>query len=374
LPHRRNDLDQPQKSNAMPSITGAAQVLVDEVTAFLEPRKGRARGRKRLILVERGDEFEIHRTNRRGTSLLTRGRLDELSSVRLPRQLSSQPIEVRLDGSRVLSKILRLPAASSGYLEPIVRHQLDRATPWSADRVVFDYAIADDEPKIEGQIAVRLVATARDVLDSVMSRLKAAGVETDLVGTTEDPIDRPSAVNLLQSEGSGPRALLRRKVVAVLVAILLIGTSLSLLTGWQLYAISATASELQAETDTVRGQIESARAGMSLSDRRQKLLAQKQDETPVVVLIDKLSQTIPASTYLTELRVENGEVHLVGLTSDAPALLELLDSSDTLSDVRFAAPTMRDEGATKDRFEIAGRFKPTVAAAAESAAPPAAEN
>jgi general secretion pathway protein L len=191
-----------------------------------------------------------------------------------------------------------------------------------------------------------------------MKRLAAAGIDVDLVGTTEDPLDRPSAVNLLQAERSGPRALLRRKVQNALVAVLLVGVSLSILTGWRLYAVNATASDLQTEMDAVRGEIDSARAGMSLSDSRQRLLAQKQDEMPVVVLIDRLSQAIPSNTYLTELNIENGEVHLVGLTNDAPALLEVLDSSDTLSDVRFAAPTTRDEGATQDRFEIAGRFKP----------------
>ena len=341
----------------MPSITAATRSLVDEVTAFLEPKRT-ARRRKGLILVERGDEFEFYRPGRRGVSLLAKGRLDELDTSRLPRQLMALPMELRLDGSRVLSKILKLPAASRGYLDPIVRHQLDRATPWAADRVVFDYTIADDEPTTDGQIAVRLVATARDVLDGVMSRLTAMGIGVDVVGTTEDPIDRPSSVNLLQGERTGPRALLRRKVKRALVAILLIGVSLSALAGWRLYAVNALAAELQAETERVRAEIESARAGMSLSDSRQRLLAQKQDEMPVVVLIDKLSQTIPANTYLTEFSVEDGEIHLVGLTSDAPALLEVLDSSDALSDVRFAAPTMRDEGATQDRFEIDGRFKP----------------
>jgi general secretion pathway protein L len=355
----------------MASIAGAARTVVDEVTAFLEPKGTGRRRRKRLLLVERGDEFECYRVDSRGAALLTKGRLDELDTSKLSRQLQSQPFEVRLDGSRVLSKILKLPAASSGYLDPIVRHQLDRVTPWAADRVVYDFVIADDEPAPEGQIAVRLVATARDVLDGVMKRLKAAGIEADIVGTTEDPLDRPSTVNLLQAERSGPRALLRRKVQTGLIAILLIGVSLSILTGWRLYAVNATASDIEAEMDSVRGEIDSARAGMSLSDSRQKLLAQKQDEMPVVVLIDKLSQTIPANTYLTELTVENGAVHLVGLTNDAPALLEVLDSSDTLSDVRFAAPTTRDEGASQDRFEIAGRFKPVAPDASEAPAPPA---
>lgn len=354
----------------MASIAGAARTVVDEVTAFLEPKGRATRRRRRLVLVERGDEFECYRVDGKGAVLVSRGRLEEIDISRQPRQLQSQPFELRLDGSRVLSKILKLPEASRTYLDSIVRHQLDRATPWAADRVVYDYTFADDEPATDGQIAVRLVATSRDILDSATKRITAAGFDADIVGTSEDPIDRPSAVNLLQAERSGPRALLRRKVQRALVAILLVGVSLSILTGWRLYAVSATASEIQAEMDNVRGGIDAARAGMSLSDSRQRLLAQKQDEVPVVVLIDKLSQTIPANTYLSELRVEDGEVNLVGLTSDAPALLELLDSSDTLTDVRFAAPTTRDEGATEDRFEIAGRFKPAPAEGADTSSTP----
>jgi len=67
----------------------------------------------------------------------------------------------------------------------------------------------------------------------------------------------------LQAERSGPRALLRRKVQTALIATLLIGVSLSILTGWRLYAVNATASDIQAEMDAVRGEIDSARAGMS---------------------------------------------------------------------------------------------------------------
>jgi len=68
---------------------------------------------------------------------------------------------------------------------------------------------------------------------------------------------------------------------------------------------------------------------------------------PVVVLIDKLSQTIPANTYLTELTWRTERCISLASRTMPPALLEVLDSSDTLTDVRFAAPTTRDEGASR---------------------------
>lgn len=337
-------------------MSEAAQSLVNEVTAVLEPRGAGKRRRRRLVFVERGEEFECQRVSGGKSAVVARGRIDELGKTRLPRQMLSQPLEVRIDGSRVISKVLRLPEASRGYLDAIVRHQLDRATPWSADRVVFDYAIAEDEPVADGQVAVRLVATSRDVLDRIMSSLKAAGLQVETVGTTEDPVERQTNINLLQSENSGRRATLRRKVATSLAALLVLGVILSALSGWHLYSLSARASEVQAETESVRSQIETARAGMSLSDARQRLLAEKQDSVPVVVLLDKLSTTVPTNTYLTEVKVEDGEVHLTGRTADAPALIGILEASDVLADVRFAAPTMRDKDATEDRFEIAARI------------------
>jgi len=119
--------------------------------------------------------------------LLTKGRLDELDTSRLPRQLQSQPFEVRLDGSRVLKQDLeaagRQQRVSRSDRSPSARPR----DAWAADRVVYDFAIAEDEPASDGQIAVRLVRHARDVLDGVMKRLTAAGIDVDLVGTDRGP-------------------------------------------------------------------------------------------------------------------------------------------------------------------------------------------
>jgi general secretion pathway protein L len=331
---------------------------VNELTAILEPKRRTGARHLPYTLVERGDEFECYRARRGGPSLVAKGSLDQLNKARLPRKLREQPIEYRLDGSRVFTKILHFPAASREYLDAIVKHQLDRATPWAADRVAFDYAIADDEGTPEGQIAVRLVATSRDVFDRSMSRLTAARIKVAVVGTSEDPVDHPSTVNLLQSDRTERRAALRRKVSMGLVAFLLISASLGALSGWRLFALQTQAAELQSETDAIRARIESALSGTEFAASRGRLVASKRDAVPMVVLIEHLSAVIPENTYLTELSVENGEVQIAGLTSDAPALIGILESADLLANVRFAAPTLRDEGAARDRFVIAAAILP----------------
>jgi general secretion pathway protein L len=344
------------------SLNRAVGSFVDELTAIIEPKMKQGRRRLEYTLVERGDGFECYRNRRDGPSLVAKGNLDRLGKARLPRKMREEPVEFRLDGSRVLTKIMHFPAASRAYLDAIVRHQLDRATPWAADRVVFDYAVAEDEPAPEGQIAVRLVATSRDVFDRSMARLAEAKVKAAVVGTTEDPIDRTSAVNLLHSDRSERRAALRRKVSTALLAYAVAVPLLVALSGWWLYSLRAEAAGLQEETDRLRGRIESARAGTELAMSREELIASRRDAIPMVVLVDKLSAVIPTNTYLIELSAEDGEVQIAGLTSDAPALIGILEEADILSNVRFVAPTTRDEAAAQDRFEIAAAIVPSTAA------------
>ena len=339
----------------MASIAAAVGSFVDEVAAILEPRRDPGRRRPEYVLVERGDEFDCYRNRRRGPKLVGKGRLDRLARSRLPRKARTEPVELRLDGSRVLSRILHFPAASRGYLDAIVGHQLDRATPWTADRVVFDYSLEKDEPAPEGQIAVRLVATSRDVFERSMGYLAAARIKAVVVGTSEDPIERPSTVNLLHSDRAERLTALRGKVKLGLLAYIAVAAVLSALAGWQLYTLRAEAAALSAQTDAVRTRIETARAGNELAAGRDRLLAKKRSATALVVLVDKLSAVIPKNTYLTELTVENGEARIVGLTSDAPALIGISEASDILSNVRFVAPTMREESAARDRFGISPR-------------------
>ena len=340
----------------MLSISASAASLIDELTALVEPMRGGARRRPPLVLVEQNGEYECFRIDRNGLTLLARGLIAALGDAKLPRDMLTQRLEVRLDGSRVLSKILQLPAASRLYMDAIVAHQLDRMTPWTADRVVFDYALAADAPAAKDQVAVRLVATSRDVFDGTMSRLTAAGLKPAVVGTSEDPLDQPSAVNLLHQSRTERRQALRRMVAGALIGILVLGAAASALSGWRLYRVNAEADAVQAGVAAARQQIEAARAATELTENQQRLLAQKRDSVPVVLLLDRLSELIPASTYLTELAIEDQEVRITGFSGDAPALIGILEAAETLTDVRFGAPTTREEDATLDRFEIVARL------------------
>lgn len=351
-------------------ISAAFATLVDEVTAMVEPLLARRQRRAPVTFVERGGEYEFYRNEKRSPVLVARGALADLGRTKLPKELTAQPVEVRLDGGRVLSKTLQLPAASRAYLDAIVSNQLERTTPWAADRVVFDYKLAEDGAARADQIAVRLVATSRDVFDATMARLSAAGIRPALVGTSEDPLEEASAVNLLHTDRSGRRDKLRRRVANGLLALVALGVAGSLLSGWNLYSASAQAAEMQAQMDEARRVIEEARSKAEHSEEYAKIMARKQATVPMVTLVEELSKVLPASTYLTELGVQNQEVRLAGYSSDAPALIGILDGADHLSDVHFAAATTRGDKDSRDRFEIVAHLQPPAAPPPEAKGAP----
>jgi Tfp pilus assembly protein PilN len=173
-----------------------------------------------------------------------------------------------------------------------------------------------------------------------------------IVGTSEDPIDRPSSVDLLQAGRMQRRAALRRTVAASLLALLVIGVAASAFAGWRLYQVNRELAAVDAELAAVRAEIEAARASSESAEGYQRLIAQRRDAIPMVVLLDQISQIVPTSTYLTEMTVDGQEIRIAGHTSEAPALIEILEASELLADVRFGAPTIRGEGGELDQFQI----------------------
>jgi general secretion pathway protein L len=332
--------------------------FVDDVAAAIEPMRRGRRKRAAITLVERGGGYEIYRNERRGPTLIGSGELGDFGRKKFSREVRSQPVEVRLDGSRVLSKVLQLPAASRDYLEAIVTHQLERTTPWAADRVVFDYALAEGEAAGKEHVAVRLVATSRDVFDATLSRLSAAGIKPALIGTSEDPLDQPSAVNLLHTSRSERRKGLRRRVRAGLVALLFVGAAISLFAGWRLFTVNAEAAMLAQEMNATRASIDAAIARTQSSESYAELLERKNAVLPMVTLLDQVSAIVPTSTYLTEFAVDGEELRLTGYSGEAPALIGILEAAELLADVHFAAATTREEGSTLDRFEVVARILP----------------
>ncbi len=326
--------------------------FIDELARIAEPLLVRRRATRRHVLVDRGGTYEAYLVDRKGATLLASGTLEAVSD-----RLKRQPVDFRLATGGVMSKVLTLPATSREYLDTILRNQLERLTPWAADRVAFGYAVAKGGGAAPaGQINVRLVATARENLGAAIARLAGAGIKPVSIGIASDPIERETEVELLGAGRNERGEVIRRRIsLAVMV---LVGLSLAAAgySSWRLYESRKQLATLEAAMADRRAVLERVVARTAAIEDGQELAALKRDAIPMAVLLDELSAVIPDDTYLTELVVENGEVRLQGLAPDATSLIALLEGTDMLEGVDFAAATTRDPNTARDEFRIVGRL------------------
>lgn len=314
------------------------------------PAGGRARA-ARFVLVESGEQYDCYRRERGAATRL--GTLAAGDGALL-REIGGQPVELRLDRDRLISKTLHLPAASRAYLASVVRHQLERLTPWRPEHLAYGFAVEDEEAGEDGQIAVRVVATSREIVADALARLDALGLTAITVGTAEDAPEARPRIDLAGAGGGEAQRGLKRAIAALLAVAVLGGGLVAVYADWRLYRLDTEAAALAGEI-AARRQAIAARAGAGAGATT---LAAEKAALPAVLLIDELARLLPEHTFLRELALDGRIVRLNGLSAEPAALIGLIEGSELFADARFTAPTVRVEGGAASAFAIEARVLP----------------
>jgi len=342
-------------------IIEAVSCWIDIVAATINSLFEGMRSQPRIQLVEDGDDAFTFRL------------LDKVRDSNLPDQpvnildgsiigtlsskwmsiLRGSRIELVLRPSRFLFRPLELPKRAGEYLEGIVRSQIDRLTPWTANEAVYSWTPPTDAPN--DRIRLTIAATARTMIAPYLraiAGLNAASVVLTTVHSNQDA--KASRISFLEQRTRSEDAV-RRIRLALITIFLVSGLSAAASIG-----ISAIATDnFSAERQELLRKISARKAAMRNLGSAAQSLEQRKHTTPSsVIVLEALSAVLPDDTYVTELRIDGEKLQIVGVTSDAPSLIKLIEQSPHFAQATFFAPTTRTPGTNGERFHIETRINP----------------
>lgn len=345
-------------------LDGVAEAMVALIAHFIQPRT--------VNLIEREPgRFEFSPTDEK-TEAALRGialRVEDGTVVGpLPPEaeaaLRRARVALTLQSDRFVFKPLELPARAAEFLDGIVRAQIDRLTPWSAELAAFGYSAPVDASG--GRLFVTVAATAKSMLVPFARAFsaKGAGAVTLLTRAPDAaPTAAPIAVMVETLSASFGIPAARRILLIVLASCGFVAATA---------AIAATImnSGLDARQDELAQRITHQRAADlaardSLGDPAavaERALAKRKNETPsAVIALEVLSRIFPDRTYVKEMRIESGTLRVTGITDDAPNLIRIMERTPQFTQAIFSAPITHSPSDGGDRFNIEARLEPVFA-------------
>lgn len=292
--------------------------------------------------------------------------VDALAGL-LPPNLADLPRWLLLPAASGLRRRLVLPAAAGDRLRDVVAFEIDRQTPFTADAVAYDARVLERRDG-DGQIIAELVVVPNDLLVAQQRALgplagNLAGI--DVAATDGPPLD----VNLLppdqRRQQSDPWRLWNW--VLGLVALVAIVAML-----WQVLDNRDRAEQvLQAQANR------EALQARTVSLQRQQLvdlvqgrafLDQRRNSRPTSIeVLDALSRRLPDNTYLEKLALEDDRLMIIGLSSEASALVGKLEGAKSWRSPALTGALQPDPRTGRDRFTLIADIDTQQGATRESA-------
>jgi len=266
---------------------------------------------------------------------------------------AKQRMVVRLAKDQVLTREVSFPIQVRDNLAQVLAYEMDRLSPFQAAQVYFDFRALED-PRRRGKLRVELALCPRTQVGDWLRRLRDMGGAVDEV-TWEGAWPRANLLPAGERPQRGSRFLSINTLLLVLV--LLLATAALATPIWQKQQIrdqrAAQVAELQARAEKVnevRAALERARRGST------EVLQRKLEHPRMIDLLLELTDRLPDNTWVQNLDFRNGEIQIRGESTQATALLNLLDQAPGITEVAFRSPVVQAGNSGRERFHIALKY------------------
>lgn len=345
---------------------------IDVLVALLLGRREAWRARRSLIVARDQSGFVARRAAKARDITQAAASSDiKLLPGKVPADIAQAArnglIVLELPADQVVVRRIAVPAKAREFLPGIVRNQLERLSPWQADRAVYGF---EAKPSAEDATAldVRVCVSSRAIVEAARAELAALGLTVDRIVAPADGTAASVAVwSRLADSSRESIARARWLIGGTLAACLAVGLGVSVWGFASAAALQADSEEIAARAKVLQRQLQAPHAARSLASLSpaERAWVSKETSPASFVVIEVLSRVLPDSAYLTELQLDGTTVRMIGLASDAPSLLAPLERSGHFVDVHFFAPTTRAPDGKLFRFNIEARVEPRLDIAGE---------
>jgi general secretion pathway protein L len=260
---------------------------------------------------------------------------------------------IELAADQVISRSVTFPVQVRNNLAQVVGYEIDRLTPFRSDQVCFDFRLPEAQPRGE-RLGVEIALCRRDQLKDWLKWLRDAGAPAEQV-TWEGAWPKANLLPPQERPQRGVSVLSANKILLLLVVLLTAAVIASPI--WQkkrlLEQLDTELADLRSRSDEVyqvRDAIELARQG-SLA-----VLERKSEQPRMTDLLRELTERLPDDTWVQNLDYNEGEVQIRGESSQAAALIRLLEQAPGITDVAFRSPVVQVASTGQERFHISFGF------------------
>jgi general secretion pathway protein L len=339
----------------MALISDAKQFLaewIDAVSRAVDSIAGRFVRSQRIRLVEADDgSFTASAVSTRGaTGLPDLSFRLESGEPRPPlpadwkAALRGGRIEAQLRQASIMTHQLDFPGKAADFLDGMIRAQIDRLTPWTVYEAVFGWSLP--APAANDRIEVTFAATSRQKVYPLRRFAETLGAASLAVLASTGASTSVTLVDQPVRSRIGASINVPRLLRAILFSAGVAAAASLLINAY-----------LQSELADLQQRISQRRAALRLGANGPEaglgLLAKRKQATPSsVMVLEAITRALPDSTYVTELRIEDDKVQVVGMTQDAPSLIRLMEQSPQFARATFFAPTTHAANEAGERFHI----------------------
>ena len=254
-----------------------------------------------------------------------------------------------------LQKQLTYPLAAEKELRSVLEFDMDKQTPFTSDRVYFDYIITGRDTAND-QLHITLCLVMRDVLHKHLDAIGFLDQRPETATTDMD--DSPEYVNFMPPpDGNANKSSGQAFAYTCLAAFLLFIMTLYL----PLLRYDSVIRQFEER-------IEQARSGAMhvqvLENKRRTVLkrseflsSEAQRKIPPLHIIGDLTRRLPDNTWINRLSIRADEIQLHGESEAAAAVVQLMEESDYFEQTQFRSPVTKNNSNGKDQFHIAAKLR-----------------